>query len=467
MKKVLNVLYWLLILVLIGVAVFVYRTKYFNDYIKIMKNPVSSFSRVKDIPEELLYEGYDALSYKIVSDDYSNALFYKTLETKKNTPYKVSCYVKTENVEYKINDDYLPHGLDYLGGANISIYGENERSKILYGNNDWQKLEFEFNSGDRDNVDIAFRLGTDMADAKGTALFSNIIVEEGSIIDDSIWNFGVLVFNNIDVTIDGKHIQESISKDDINILEQDIDNFEYSLEKMTEGKIKPECDLIYIDEPITKVTNDFENGYYIDLYDVYNQVDEIINSYEYDHLFFVFKSDDLNGEINSVNQEHEIDWVGLGGMHYNTIGYSNIRLPKTNATGRHMFKYDRLSNTFPEEVFIHEFLHCLERVSRDNELEYVPIHNYSDYGYINEPAAKLRKWYKDFLNYRIINNEGNFCGLNQNVYSLANPVDNSNFINTIEVEFDKEPENFIEGVKLLIQTIKFNFSNIIQAIEEK
>ena len=100
MKKILNVLYWLLILVLIGVAVFVYRTKYFNDYIKIMKNPVSSFSRVTDMPEELLYEGYDALSYKIVSDDYSNALFYKTIETKVNTPYKVSCYVKTENVEF-------------------------------------------------------------------------------------------------------------------------------------------------------------------------------------------------------------------------------------------------------------------------------------------------------------------------------------------------------------------------------
>ena len=53
------------------------------------------------------------------------------------------------------------------------------------------------------------------------------------------------------------------------------------------------------------------------------------------------------------------------------------------------------------------------------------------------------------------------------MYSLANPVDNSNFINTVEIEFDKEPENFIEGVKLSIQTIKFNFSNIIQAIEEK
>ena len=76
MKKVLNVLYWLLILILIGVAVFVYKTKYFNDYIKIMKNPGSSFSRVTDIPEELLYEGEDALSYKIESDEYNNALFY-------------------------------------------------------------------------------------------------------------------------------------------------------------------------------------------------------------------------------------------------------------------------------------------------------------------------------------------------------------------------------------------------------
>ena len=40
------------------------------------------------------------------SEDYNNALFYKEINVKKNTPYKVSCYVKTENVESIILDEY-------------------------------------------------------------------------------------------------------------------------------------------------------------------------------------------------------------------------------------------------------------------------------------------------------------------------------------------------------------------------
>ena len=85
MKKFLNILYWLLIITLIGVALFVYRTRYFNDYLKTMKDPVSEFSRVDDIPEELKTIGYEASSYKIESYEYNNALFYKTLKTKKYT----------------------------------------------------------------------------------------------------------------------------------------------------------------------------------------------------------------------------------------------------------------------------------------------------------------------------------------------------------------------------------------------
>lgn len=464
MKKILNVLYWLVIIFLIGIAVFVYKTKYFNDYLKTMKNPVSSFSRVEDMPDELKNSGYTALSYKIESEDYNNALFYKTLETKKNTPYRVSCYVKTENVEYKITDDYIDQGINYLGGANISIYGENERSKILYGTNGWQKIEFEFNSKDRESVDIAFRLGTDMADAKGTAIFSNIIVEEGVRQDTSNWNYAVIIFNNIDVTVDGKHVKETINEDDLEILEQDIDNFVYSLKKMTKGKIEPVCTVYYVDETITSVSQDKDNGYYVDIYDVYEQINDIINSYDYDHFFFVFKSDDLNKD--NENKTTEADWVGLGGMYYNSIGYSNIRLPITYEKGRHMFIYDRMKNTFPEEVFIHEFLHSLEHASNEAGYDYPPIHNYLDYGYKNDSASKLKSWYTDFLNYNITNPEnGELCGLNEVVYSLANPVDNSDFEMSIEIEFDKEPENFIDAIKMLFKTIKFNISNIIEMIK--
>lgn len=46
-------------------------------------------------------------------------------------------------------------------------------------------------------------------------------------------------------------------------------------------------------------------------------------------------------------------------MDLHGIGYSNIRLP--NDQNSYIYTYDSRANTFPEEVFIHEFLHSLER----------------------------------------------------------------------------------------------------------
>lgn len=44
-------------------------------------------------------------------------------------------------------------------------------------------------------------------------------------------------------------------------------------------------------------------------------------------------------------------------MDYYGIGFSNIRLP--NNSGNYLYKYSE-TNKFPEEVFVHEFLHSLE-----------------------------------------------------------------------------------------------------------
>ena len=55
-----------------------------------------------------------------------------------------------------------------------------------------------------------------------------------------------------------------------------------------------------------------------------------------------------------------IGW-GYGSMTYKQIGFSNIRLP--NDRDSDIYKYSS-TNTFPQEVFLHEFLHTLERNER-------------------------------------------------------------------------------------------------------
>ena len=55
-------------------------------------------------------------------------------------------------------------------------------------------------------------------------------------------------------------------------------------------------------------------------------------------------------------------------MDYYGIGYSNIRLP--NSSKSYIYRYDTRINIFPEEVFLHEFLHSLERTSEEYGLIY-------------------------------------------------------------------------------------------------
>ena len=65
-------------------------------------------------------------------------MFYKTVQVEKNTPYKVTCMVKTSDVEAQD----MQSGV----GAQISIEGTTERSVAVSGTEDWQKIELIFNS---------------------------------------------------------------------------------------------------------------------------------------------------------------------------------------------------------------------------------------------------------------------------------------------------------------------------------
>ena len=66
-------------------------------------------------------------------------------------------------------------------------------------------------------------------------------------------------------------------------------------------------------------------------------------------------------------------------MDYYGIGYSNIRLP--NSSKNYIYRYNTRINTFPEEVFIHEFLHSLERTSKEYGYQIPALHDYAKYGY--------------------------------------------------------------------------------------
>ncbi len=148
-------------------------------------------------------------------------------------------------------------------------------------------------------------------------------------------------------------------------------------------------------------------------------------------------------------QETKAHGLVCGGMDYKDIGFSNIRLP--NDEGSYIYKYDIERNLFPEETFIHEFLHTLERISREYGLDYPLLHDYEMYGYKVEYKTGLRDWYHDFMTKNIQYN-GENIGLNSAVYKMK-PVHPNAFQYSMKLGLDNDPDNIIEEIRLIIKTI--------------
>lgn len=142
-------------------------------------------------------------------------------------------------------------------------------------------------------------------------------------------------------------------------------------------------------------------------------------------------------------------------MDYYGIGFSNIRLP--NDSNNYIYRYDTRVNTFPEEVFLHEFLHSLERNSEEYGYERPDLHDYEKYGYKVEPLIGEKKWYTDYMNKNIKTSEGSI-GLPEEIYTLK-PAKNSNFQSSYEMkDVFKEPENILEEIRMVFKNISKNFT---------
>lgn len=441
MKKS-NIFYIIFILILILIMMHIYGTYYFNDYSKAVKEPEkTSFYRDNKIKHNM------QKSYCIESTEYNTALFSKYVSVKKNTPYRLTCYIKTEDVENNTENK--------AGGANICIADTVEKSESFVGDNDWTRVEFMFNSKNRNSIEIAFRLGSYDTDSKGKAWFSDIVLEEGVADENNTWNMAFFVFKNIDITIDENIYNTSMDNEDIQLIEKNIQRFKKSMSELSENKINIEYSTYYVDKPLDTISYDESNGYYFDSIDVYDKIIDQVKYNNFDHIFIIFESEDIN---KSSEKALENDWVGLGGMDFLEIGFSNIRLPEKE--GRHMYEY-KTYHTFPEEVFVHEFLHTLERNSNEFGLDIPKLHDYKDYGYENSDSVGLKNWYADYMNKRILYN-GEYVGIDESLYTVSKPCNQVNFVNSEEIEFDKEPENIVQTVKLFI----YNSKILIERLRE-
>jgi hypothetical protein len=248
---------------------------------------LSKFTRDKKVKYS------DDNSYKIESKDYNDALFYKEVKVKPNTPYRVKCMIKTENVERAVEKSN--------SGAQIGIKGSVETSESIIGTSEWSELEFMFNSKGRETVEIGFRLGGNKGDVKGTAWFSDFILEEGYREESNDWNMACFIFKNINVEVnDGgetKNLKLSMSQNDVYNMKDIIERFENSCRALSNSQMTAKCDIYEIDEPISNISYSEEFGYYIDPVDVKDQLESYLENKNYAHIFVVVRLGDLDKNI--------------------------------------------------------------------------------------------------------------------------------------------------------------------------
>lgn len=218
-------------------------------------------------------------------------------------------------------------------------------------------------------------------------------------------------------------------------------------------------DIYDINKPITTISKNEEYGYYVAANNVKEIIDNYIESNEYDHIFVAYKL----GENLHKEKIKTGDWIGLGGMTYNNeIGFSNIRVPNENS--RLLYKYSSY-NTFPEEVFVHEFLHDLERIEEEYGNNVIALHSYEENGYYEDDKIGLKEWYRDYLQSKITQKN---LGLSKDVF-IRKPVHESNFTSASNItkEYFNEPENLKDEIIYLFNKIKNEIYLNINFIQKK
>ena len=134
-------------------------------------------------------------------------------------------------------------------------------------------------------------------------------------------------------------------------------------------------------------------------------------------------------------------------MEYDQIGFSNIRLPDDRNS--QIYQYSS-SNAFPEEVFLHELLHTLERNEMENGNDIAELHDYAEYGYTQHSSNGLKEWYRAYMQNVIIGGENK--GLTNFAYK-SKPIHESNFKYSTELNSLDEPDTAIEEINSIIERV--------------
>ena len=108
-------------------------------------------------------------SVRIRNDQPNDARWVQTVQVSANTNYRLSGWIKTQDVAHAVEVNDV--------GANLCLMGGGEHSAGLLGTNGWTFVAMLFNSGSRTSVTVGARLGFYSGTTTGTAWFDDLRLE--------------------------------------------------------------------------------------------------------------------------------------------------------------------------------------------------------------------------------------------------------------------------------------------------
>lgn len=310
--------------------------------------------------DKKVYYGNSGYSIKIKNKNYNAADVKKTFNVKKNTHYRASVMVKYSGYS-KASDSYRQVTGAFLGQSYKLNLSE------CYNSSEWKKLTFEFYSGDNTTYSLALLNGLYNSCCKGTAWFSDFRLEECVSKPSNRWNVLAVVFKNVKAyaELDGKRFlhEGTLNDDDVKHVEKVMNGLYTSTPLLSEDIWGfSSIDVVSTDAVVNELYID--DGNRIDPYSecVSKELDKLIAKAEnesgkkYDQIIAVSP---LDGATNG--------WVGMGGGKYKGILFCQaVMLSGDNWLIKH---------NYPESLFVHEMLHCVERISRDElKSDTFPVH---------------------------------------------------------------------------------------------
>ncbi|MBN2613699.1 MAG: T9SS type A sorting domain-containing protein [Bacteroidales bacterium] len=124
----------------------------------------------------------------ISHSDSATSSFYQVIPALPNSLYKVTAYIKTENVEA---------GTDWFeGGAQITIEGDvdgywwDNMTERIFGSSDWTKVELQFYTTEyASSIEVHCKLGAGLK-IKGTAWYDDVVIEGEGPLESFFRNGG-------------------------------------------------------------------------------------------------------------------------------------------------------------------------------------------------------------------------------------------------------------------------------------